>query len=403
MATVRWSDLPSSIVSLIATLADSDIDLLRLRSVCSSWRSFLSLPPRKKTSLPALKKRGDEFLCMNPKESCNRSNHGSYNLIENTLYRLSSPIDPSVGWMFKASNTNANNFPLLIPLSANTKLRPPPHTIPKHINLLDYQISEISKSYRLQPVNCEGSPKHLFSVRCFRKVIPLFNYVVDCEFAALGFESSGDLSYWRSGDENWTPLNTKGRFIQDAIFFDGRCYAIDRKGLLFVLDSKMQLTVVVASSHGGANHSLVKCDSDLYVASETCGVAYEIVPGYAPWYVDKMKVCKLNKCDGKWDCVEDLGDKIFLLSEDGSAVVSAKDFHGCKGNCVYFSGLLYKDITRKYQSKTSIEIVEPYGHLAIIYHLDKKITVKMHEDGESRKLYWPPPSWLMPNPSSTHL
>ena len=62
-----------------------------------------------------------------------------------------------------------------------------------------------------------------------------------------------------------------------------------------------------------------------------------------------FEVYKLDQECGRWVRVENLGDRVFFLGNDCSFSVSATDFSGCKGNCIYF---IYEDDNGVFNRKT---------------------------------------------------
>ena len=74
-----------------------------------------------------------------------------------------------------------------------------------------------------------------------------------------------------------------------------------------------------------------------------------------------------------WVTVENLGDRVFILGKDSSFSVSATEFSGCKGNCIYFT---YEDDNGVFDKNTD-EIVDFQ---------------------DSSHLFRPPSSWLNSNP-----
>ncbi|GAU38932.1 hypothetical protein TSUD_119980 [Trifolium subterraneum] len=45
----------------------------------------------------------------------------------------------------------------------------------------------------------------------------------------------------------------------------------------------------------------------------------------------------VNKESGRWQVAKNLGDFAFVLGRDSNFSLSAQDYHGIKGNCIYFS------------------------------------------------------------------
>ena len=84
-------------------------------------------------------------------------------------------------------------------------------------------------------------------------------------------------------------------------------------------------------------------------------------------------VYKLDQERGCWVTVKNLGDRVFILGKDSSFSVSATEFSGCKGNCIYFT---YEDDNGVFDQNTG-EIVD-FQDTSHLFRL--------------------PPSWLNSNP-----
>lgn len=363
MATVEWKNLPSDILSNLAKLLNSDVDNLRLRSVCSSWRSSLP-PPHKPFSfplkLPPLYSPTDfpfYRLLLKAEELI-----GDFVLVEITLYRLSPPSDDDSfnGWLLKVSSqTNSEAFTLLNPVTME-KMEDP---IPKQVNLLDYGISEICKYH-----NMKFTGNDQIMMIGHKKVIALWNYFTDCDFAALVLESNARMEYWKIGDEDWTPIDS---MIDDVILFHGKCYAV-YNGVLLCFDSDSNLTLVASSPRVDYLNLiatyLVECKSDLYVVwyygydAEQFGDEIYQQPS-------ELGLRKFNECNGSLDSVEDLSDVFFILSDCASHSFSANDFAGFIGNRVYVN-------------HDSFDLEVKYGDMIGVYHSE--------DSGKEIS----PPSWL---------
>ncbi|KAL8168034.1 hypothetical protein V2J09_009533 [Rumex salicifolius] len=348
MPTVRrWSELPTDLLSMISNVLKSEVDILRFRSVCSPWRSSLPLHPRKISfplKLPVLSNSSVSRLFDAATVYCT--------LEETTFYHLSPPShapEPSNSWLFRVSEKNPNTFSLLHPLMPEI-FSCPPGVLPKQLNLLDYPVSEICKSYTLKVLDCKSAITfpHM-------KAIVLWDYFANCDFAALVIQHDGRMSYLRLGDDAWTPIDYKDFHFHDAIFCQGNCYAVDKSGALVSLDSELNMSLVASAVRNDiAINKLVEFASELYMVSRIL----------APQKTFFIEVSKLNKYNAKWDPISDLGDAVIVL--EASFSVSAKDFHGCKGNGIYLFDFYFS------QSTSGVD------HTGV-YHLDEGRAISLSE------------------------
>ncbi|KAL8159119.1 hypothetical protein V2J09_000656 [Rumex salicifolius] len=231
MAPTSWSNLHPDILSMLTKILNTDIDIFRLRSVCSSWRS--ALPPRLRPSPFPLR--------VPPLWNCAIRSHcagGRYLLNYTTLYRL-SPLeigpragDPSDGWLFRVLEVNPNCFTLLSPLALYRSL------------------------WGLPPIRW----RLLWERSSFSRMM-IFGFVVFVSFV------DGTATCWKYGREDWTPIDTLGYGISDIVVSNGKCYAVSDKGVLFSFDSNLELTVVhMPCLPVKLLPNLLEYKSDLYLA-----------------------------------------------------------------------------------------------------------------------------------------
>ncbi|GLT71267.1 hypothetical protein SLA2020_433000 [Shorea laevis] len=142
---VEWSDLPRDLLPMIGKSLDAAVDVLRFRSVCTSWRS----------SIPPIHAHSPHFPLKFPEprsaiETASKSRPPVY-LCESTLY-LIQPVNPfstssccSKGWLIKVQKSKSGKLRLLDPLP-NLKYTIPPNTL----NLLKFRVVELRKAYMLR-------------------------------------------------------------------------------------------------------------------------------------------------------------------------------------------------------------------------------------------------------------
>lgn len=88
----------------------------------------------------------------------------------------------------------------------------------------------------------------------------------------------------------------------------------------------------------------------------------------------------------RWEKVEELGDGMLFIGQNSSLSLSASDFPGCIGNCIYFTDD-YSDLN--YESA--------FGECdsGIFRLCDGTIECKWNSHFTE---HWPTPIWVSPNP-----
>jgi hypothetical protein len=338
---VNWSNLSEELLPYIGKSLDAGIDILRFRSVCVSWRS--SIPPLREIS-PCLPLRF-------PYADSNGNAVDAF-VSQSTIYRLEpSDENPNIpassssskGWLIKVEESETGKIRLLNPLSC-LHSRFLPASFPNGINLLDFRVVEVSKSYKLQ--YSDGSP-----ICGVSKVVlypnSAWTSVKDCMIFAL--YDGGKLGFAKYGDEKWTLVDDKNSNYDDIIVYKGQFYVIDRLGIVSWIEcSSLKLIQFFPPLCGlGTQKHLVESCGEFYVVDRYFKRERRLrhhenmnhnLPRYhvCPRTVD-FKVYKLDQELGDWVMVQNLGDRVFFLGNDSSLFVSARQFGGCKWNCIYFT------------------------------------------------------------------
>ncbi|EOA25603.1 hypothetical protein CARUB_v10018951mg [Capsella rubella] len=139
--TDQWSHLPDDLLDLIANRYSSNIDVLRIRSVCKSWRSAVAM------SKERLQFRFDQDLLTSTKET-------EVALFPTTYFRITLPSSssscPNKGWLIQTRQASKyrKKINLLCPLSDKSITRS--H---QTLDLLNVGVSEIFQSFKIE----EGS------------------------------------------------------------------------------------------------------------------------------------------------------------------------------------------------------------------------------------------------------
>ncbi|KAM3709917.1 hypothetical protein ACJW31_02G210700 [Castanea mollissima] len=345
---VEWSDLPMELLPLIGKTVQARIDVVRFRSVCASsgGQSFLS---------------------------------------QSTIYRL-EPLDDnpnlstcsSKSWLVKVEEFEPGRVRLLNPLSS-LHIRFLPDSFPKVINLLDFRVVEVGKAYKLQL----SSGKTIAGVN---KLLLFPNSAwTSCveDKLIFGLFHEGKLGYVKYGDKNWTFVDDHNFYYDDITVYKGQPYVVDRLGTVSWIDSSMKLIQFSPPLCGLGNQKhLVESCGELYVVDRFFDRErrfdqelrrYRVCPKTV-----NFEVYKLDQEWGRWVMVKNLGDQVLILGKDSSFSVSATEFSGCKGNCIYFTD--ENDIG--------------------VFYFENQKTGKIVDFPDQCHLFWPPPSWLSSKSSS---
>ncbi|WJX78988.1 hypothetical protein P8452_62156 [Trifolium repens] len=280
--------LPKELWAIIFTKLKSTLDVVRFRSTCSLWHSFL--PP------PAL-----SFNLRIP--------HRGYFLIQTKIYRIKpSPHDhdPSTscsnnkGWLIKVfQSSNSSKF-YLFDLFTNTRL--PSNEIVKKVNLMNVQVVELFELYTRCDRYCAFAP-----ISFVRKVI-LFSIEGHCTV----FELYSD-KMLRASNIGKMPLSIlkdeggENEHFDDIILYKEQPYVVDEMGTIFWINT-LSLKLVQFSPknfncgekrqiYNPNNKQLVEYDGNLYVVDIDDGRYYN----YRMDCLLKGSVCvKVYKLDQEW-------------------------------------------------------------------------------------------------------
>ncbi|XP_049370743.1 F-box protein SKIP23-like [Solanum verrucosum] len=349
-----WSDLPIELVERISKFVNSHIDILRIRAVCSSWRSAFS-PNFKipKSQFPIkLPFPNDLFWPYNDISHCN--------LIESTVYLLQLPHPPHTGWLVKILKTSHGELKILNPLT-NRVIGDLPD---QKLNLLDIRVSQSEdekwttlKDPTSKIVDISVYKGNFYAVDTYGETImydPLFNQTIVSSTVNIFNE-------WGS----------KKRLVESG-------------GELFLVDMFLD-TDVKTELHG--SQPSWKCPKEI-------------------------KVCRLDEEQHEWIAVHTLGDQIFFAGDDCCFSVSSSDFGDqCRGNCIYYvNGGIIVNMSRrppKYydydfedylvcglSEEVKLRYKGLHRHHTGIFSLQDGKLGSLLSFLEYADIFWPPPSWL---------
>ena len=410
-----WSSLPEGILSLVLQgLNDTNSDCRRLRAVCTSWRSSLSPPPRfpLSVSIPLPKDNYRHPFFIYDKNPAFVEQSIFYLISPPT--RLESSRKASV-WLIRVQEwPDKHKWTLHNPICRAHRYIP----MPKHkaqVNLLDYKISEVARSY-----NLNGSvDKELKALKTV--MIPSLQSGFTAEnYCVLALVSRYNLSMFNSETKNWDRI-TKDRFLfTDIIAYEEKFYVTTLWGKLLVINPMtLEMKMIIKSTHIMVENSeelftyLVESCGKLYLVYKVtnAGILYFSRSGSVSGDSERgkpldLEVFVLDFCfeNGEkkyfWEPVTNIGDRVFFVSEYVTFTMTAQELGWDKGNCIIFTQDGFVDRAKKDDPEICYDIdsdyyaseLQMFSRYCGIYTLeDCKIvtTPSAHQ-----QIFWPIPTWL---------
>ncbi|KAM0055043.1 putative F-box domain-containing protein [Helianthus debilis subsp. tardiflorus] len=336
-----WSQLPRELLDLISTHLISETDLLRFRSVCTTWRS--SINPFT-SRFPIL-----------PNAGISDTTWGFY-LSKRTIFRVGLPDpDPAqthIPWLIKVERDNPQKTHLMNPLTGSEFIPLLPG-FPRSLNLLNFRVSELGQEYALQYISYRPNANSIGdSVTLYMEKVAFCNVGVD-GFVLLTIHVSGKLALLRKG----------------SVFGGDKKFLVECDGELFMVDKYLSVGPENDVEDDDENYEFYE-DFDCFMSERTV----------------KLEVYKLDREEGRWVEVKDLGDKMLFLGDNCGFSASAEEFPGCKGNCVFFTG----------QNREDDGLVKSRG--VGVFDLESGSIGAISNDSGYSQLFWPPPQWLHSDP-----
>lgn len=217
----------------------------------------------------------------------------------------------------------------------------------------------------------------------------------DGEIVVMVLHFSGELKAWKMGEKRWANLDTEHEGLskyQEIAIHKGNFYVVDPMGATSKVEYSSSLEVSKVAppafkyriSHrcGPLKAYLVSSFGDLFMVKYVGGSVSELPP---------LDVFKLDEELGSWVLVQGLEkDRVLFIGDGCSYSVSAKEFEGCKVNCVYF--------TDESDFYSGVEVDYP-GLNASLYDLVDDVSRPLTSVVGYSQIFWPPPTWLNQTPS----
>ncbi|KAL5706363.1 hypothetical protein ACHQM5_024541 [Ranunculus cassubicifolius] len=392
-----WSQLPQDLLDKIATELTFCIDLLRFRSICSSWRSSISYPPH---CFP------NRIPICPPNPTTGLIDSGYFYLSKRIIAKLISPDQNQINkpWIIKLEQDVSDKSHLLNPLS-ESKIQPLPSNFPKLFDFMDIGISELGQEYVLRYANKQafGFAGDVYREKVIFSSNPPGSKEVD--YVIMTIHVSGKLAMFKLKDNTWSIIDDMPSPYDDLILYKGEFYAVDSTGrAVVVVGPSLGVEEVTSSVFGGDKKYLVELDGDLLLVDRYLSIGsddhpiylnnvhdYEIfVPANDDTYVIdttvQFKIYKLDWREKSWVEVKTLGDHMLFLGDNCSFSTTASDISGTKGNCIYF--------TDRYFQINKEEDGAFRCHCIGVFNLEDASIGPLAAYPGYSQLFWPPPTWI---------
>ncbi|XP_030535875.1 putative F-box protein At5g60060 [Rhodamnia argentea] len=325
-----WSDLPPELLSLIGMRLHTRMDVLRFRSVCSSFRSSVPPLPHDALRLPF---------------RLPRLRRSALFLHESTVYAVETPdgsASSRAQWLLKLEESELGHRRILS-LFSQRRILNMPGKFPKVLDSLQVRIVEICREYTFGYGGRSGG-----LVQGIQKVVTH----PDCVWSDLNrcwvyfIDEGGQLGYCKYGDEDWSYLDDPHRF-DDIVVYEGKVCVVDQFGSVSQIDSSFRLRSFSMPIYGdglrscsGSRKDLVVSSDGLYVVDRDirqCGRPESDPLCNENMWTSDFRVYRLDRQCGRWEEVRSLGNSAFFLCKLCSFAVSARELGGCDGNCIYYA------------------------------------------------------------------
>jgi len=352
MAEADWSQLPKDLLTLISQRIDTEIDLIRFRSICSNWRS--SSIPNHHNILPfkfPLLKYEDISIKYNDNEiidSINKTNSPFCHLSKRSIFLVKPPpsqleeeqtLIPRRPWLIRFTQNSHGKTKLFHPL---IKYPPPQQeqTLgrPRVLDFNKLSVLHLGTDFIVGKFTYRNQhgiymhPDTVLAVTCHGKY-PLV-------LGALSYCSDRPLLF-RDCDERWELISNMSSFYGDTCVFKGQLYVVHQSGRTVTIgpDSSVELAAQpLGPGSPGWNKMLVESEGRLLLLaidqSSNCLSIdfFELDEKEKKW----VRLMDFDEKEKKWVKSRNFGDRVFFIGRGCSFSASASDLCIPKGNCVVF-------------------------------------------------------------------
>ncbi|XP_045810189.1 F-box protein SKIP23-like [Trifolium pratense] len=366
-----WSKLPKDLLNMISERLDNENDLIRLRSICSHWRS--SSIPNHHANILAFK--FPLFKCVSPTDTINNNTNVPFcSLSKCSLFLVKRPpqqreqqtlLSP---WLIRVTQNSTGKTQLsqspLLPFDL-----PSPFQFSLDLNkfsvlhvgtdfIIDFDKGPLPYTYMY--------PKKVVAVTPLILGILLYN---------------GHLVLLRCGDERWTDMVSS---IEDIFVFKGRIYAVEEfSGKTFTIGPEDLSVQLVANKvpGGGDMKFLVENEGELLLVDiDDESFCYDTI------FEDALLV-HVFMLDGKekeWVELTSLGNRVLFVGNGCSFSASASDLSVAKGSCIIFMDDVFDILDNPV-----------WDSGMCVFHLDQRQLSPLSDNPDYLNLFWPSPEWIV--------
>ncbi|KAL9225748.1 hypothetical protein vseg_001638 [Gypsophila vaccaria] len=340
----KWSEINGDILRKISNHLQTYSDYIHLRSVCLSWRAHLPEFPDRQlpTQLPC--------LLLPPSSSVLR--RAFYHLPSSKTHSLPLPeasfprriVGSSHGSLLLAAHS-----PDLFCFNPVTKFKAflaPLSTLPR---VVSFSFSNVGREYSIQDPSFQNV--HTLDLRqiCdffLAKVILSSSPTKHAclAIAIISLSSTTELAYCKCGDSSWKSLPCGDLSAQDVIYCETEelFYAVNQVGdvAFFSPPNTPEIIRSVDPPIDGDLKYLVKSRGELLLVSRYLEAQADLITYSEVYETTKFRVYKFGNAGKglvRWEPMTDLEDQMLFIGYNMSLGLSASDFEGCKGNCIYYA------------------------------------------------------------------
>ncbi|GFZ10496.1 hypothetical protein Acr_21g0010950 [Actinidia rufa] len=298
----------------------------------------------------------------------------------------------SHGWLAITDESPA--IFLLNPLTRAKVLLPP---LSSFSNVVAFNFYDVGREYTLRAPNGDTYTLNLKQMRDFfiKKVILSSSPSSDDNYIAFAIlNQTGDLAFCKNGDQSWKFIEDAKSYCEDVIYCNGLFYAVNKLGEITVCDvhgpSPRVSLICTPPQIGGDMQYVVSSSEELLLITRYLDFEFVDYQFDNVYKTMEFRAYRLDLNGPKWERVMNLGDKMLFLGENSSLALSATDFPGCKGNCIYY--------TDDY-SESNYDGIPGDNDLGVYDLEDGSIEpLPCYPRNSISQLRWPPPIWVTPNP-----
>jgi len=349
-----WSQLPKDLLTLISQRIDTEIDLIRFRSICSNWRSS-SIPnhhnilpfkfPLLKYENGSIKYNDNEII-----DSINNTNSPFCHLSKRSIFLVKPPpsqlveeqtLIPRRPWLIRFTQNSHGKTKLFHPLIKYP--RPQQEQTPARPRVLDFNklcvlnlgadfiVDKDDFTYRNQH-GIYMHPETVLAVTCHGKDPLVLGSLGYCSYQPLLFHDR---------DKRWKPIPKMSSLYGDTCIFKGQLYVAHQSGQTVTIgpDSSVELAAQpLGPDSPGWNKMLVESEGRLLLLgideSSNCLSIdfFELDEKEKKW----VRLMDFDEKEKKWVKLRNFGDRVFFLGRGCSFSASASDLCIPKGNCAIF-------------------------------------------------------------------